>query len=112
MLKVTINPDKYAIDVHYDGTNFCILHAANDVFIVTVERWYGYDWFGDKPYGSLAEACEAIFNDICLDRFESGKFIWKDDEIVASVPLTYYERPAFRPAFDGSYDAEDLMFCR
>lgn len=97
MLKVTINPDKYAIEVHYDGTNFCILPANDDVFAITVERWYGYDWFGDKPYGSLAEACEAIFNDIQLDRYESGRFIRDDDDnIVGAVPLTYYDRPAFR----------------
>ena len=111
MLKVTINPDELAIEVHYDGINF-IIHPDDDVVIVTVERWYGYDWFGDKPYDSLAEACEAIFWDIQLDRYESGRFIWDDDDIVASVPLTYYDRPAYRPVFDDSYDAEDLMICR
>ena len=112
MLKVTTNPNKYAIEVSYDGTNFCIL-PGDGIFFVTVERWYGFDWFGGGPYDSLFAACEAIFDDVQLSRFESGRFVFDDDgNIVDSIPLTYYDRPAVRPCFDDSYDAEDLMFCR
>ena len=109
MLKVTY--DDEGIGIFYDGSEFCLNIIDPTCVFVMVKRWDGWHYFGSGTYDSIADACAEIFWDVDLDRYESGRFIWDGDNIVASVPLTYYSRPAFKPVFDDSYDAEDLMFC-
>ena len=107
MFKVTyevMNPDSGYVDpivlIDYDGARFSLARLDEvlfgpEVWQVLVERRGQWHYFGDKLYDSFAQATEAIFYDVMLDRFESGLFVHDDfGHIIDAIPLTYYDRAA------------------
>ena len=84
----------------YDGHEFSLVPIMDTAVAVMFKRplWQGgnWDYYGEAPYESVAEACKAIFyGTILVDRTESGRLVFDEaGNIIDLVPLTYYDRAA------------------
>lgn len=102
MLKVTYDPVDPTTGwvcpealIAYDGGRFSLIHLDDDVWQVMVERRGKWYYFGNGLYHSFVEATEAIFYDVMLERFESGRFFYDEEgNVIDSISLTYYDKAA------------------
>ena len=94
MLKTRV--DDSVVEIRYDGFEFTLITCAVDVICVMCKRRGEWDYYGPKPYRTIAEACKAIFyGTILVNRTESGHFYFDEfGNITDLVPLTYYETAA------------------
>lgn len=87
--------DAEGVAVIYDGDEYFIIPNFTDdghVAVMCRNTRNEWDFYGDSPYESIAEACNALFyGTVLVTRTECGHILFdKFGRISGIIPLDYY----------------------